>query len=130
METIAKVRYKQFSFDAQMDFSSLTGTGYAEEQPAVLLTIATKVPSVDTGETIQISLGMRLIPEGYDTEERLVEVLFQTIVDIETHEAKEWFTYKGVQLHNPHPESQPAPREVPVYKIWDDKEKRWSSLRL
>jgi len=57
------------------------------------------------GDTISIVMDRFLMVEDLATigQDMLTDVIWHLVLDIEKHEAMEWFTINGQRLHEPHP---------------------------
>jgi hypothetical protein len=45
----------------------------------------------------------RLLLESWPGEEAAKKMVLDLVIDLWTHEVKEWLTYKGQLIENPHP---------------------------
>lgn len=50
------------------------------------------------------------------TKHCIAKMIFDGTMSMFTHEVKEWVTFRGEHIMEPHPELQPAP--VPIKKKW------------
>lgn len=70
-------------------------------------------------QTVEIDLDV------YDTEGKILKFVYDECIRMETHEAGEWFEYKGVRIYDPHlgeVHHNPAPNAV--YAQWDAEKAR------